>query len=420
MFPNQIKSAFFKNVLLLSTGSVFAQLIIIITSPFITRIFSEEQIGIYTYIISFASVFSGIVNGRYDLSIVTEHDGRNVLSLIKLSFIVGLIISIISAIIFFLYVISSKIENINLLSIALFGAIVLSYSLINILSSFNNRLKEYKVISVVYMIRTFVQNVGAIILGLFSFGYMGLLIPYVAGQFLGVKKQYKSLLPYWSEFKSIHYDELKKVALIHKKQFLFSLPATLISSFSYVIITILIEKLFNFSVVGYYSISVRLLGLPLSVIGINIARVYCEKASREYEMHGQFISSFRKVSFTLFILAIFFVVFLYFFAEPLCGLFFGKEWVVAGTYIIYLSPMFGIKLVVSTLMSSVIIVNKQTIELKNQLLFLVAALFSVISYKAFDLTEVSSFLLLISVSYSVVYLLFYYQLYQCAKGDYLK
>src|SRR3712207_3212540 len=80
------KSSFLKNILILATGSFVAQIIAIACSPILTRIYSAEEMGVFTYIISLTAIFMGVINARYDMSIVTEKDDSNIIPLLQLSF----------------------------------------------------------------------------------------------------------------------------------------------------------------------------------------------------------------------------------------------------------------------------------------------------------------------------------------------
>ena len=66
------KSSFFKNIALLASGSIFAQVIVVLCSPLMTRLFKVEEIGIYSYIIAMVSTFTSVLNLRYDMAIVSE------------------------------------------------------------------------------------------------------------------------------------------------------------------------------------------------------------------------------------------------------------------------------------------------------------------------------------------------------------
>lgn len=395
-------SSFFRAVLLLSSGSVIAQGIRAAAMPVITRIYSPETMGVYTYLISISAIFMGVANLRYEVAIVTDKDDTHVFPLIKLCSIVGLFLTIFASIGFGVYF---YIKGKPLLWSLLLFFNILAYSLTNILTAFNNRNKEYRLISSMYIVRTSVQFVLAIILGLISPIAPFLMIPYVLGEYMGITRQARSLRGHFREIFAFELDKVRSVAIEHKKQPLFSTPALLANSLSYSLITIFIESLFGLEAVGFYSISVSLLGLPLAVIGGNISKVFVQRASGEYASMGTYKQTFNKTFWVLMALSIPMVLVMYFFATPLCRFIFGAEWGLSGKYIMILAPMFGIRFITSALSPAFTIVRKQQIELFLQGVFLISNLASYFITKEKNLS-IEEFLTIVSVLFSFAYLLY--------------
>ena len=409
------KNTFLKSIVILASGSFVAQLISVLSAPIFTRIFTADELGVYTYILSIASIFMAIVNGRYDMSIVTEEKEDNVNSLIKSSLIIGAFSSVIITFGYALYIGVFAHKMNYLYTIAFLLVLLLSYTVINVLTAYNNRKKEYKAITSVYIIRTACQNIGAIILGFFGLGASGLLISYTIGQLLGIKQQAKSLMPNIEKIKKVKLTQMIEVLKLHYKQPLFSVPAIFANSLSYSSVTLFIESLFGMSIVGYYSISVRLLGLPLALISGNVAKVFFETASREYNETKQFYSSFKKTVLFQTLLAIPMVICMMAFAPLACRLIFGPEWEKAGKYVVILAPMFGLRFIVSAISPGMIICSKQKMELVLQLVFLVASAGSFIISKIL-IFSIEYYLICISVSFSISYICFLIVLIKYSKG----
>jgi O-antigen/teichoic acid export membrane protein len=393
-----------KSILVLASGSLIAQLITVITAPFLTRLFTAEDIGVYSYVLSIATIFMSVINGRYDMSIVTEKEEKRVYPLIKLSLLICFFASLIITVGYIIYINFFSKEYIDYLYTAAYMfVLLLTYGILNVLTSYNNRKKEYKIMTSVYVIRTSCQNIGAIFMGLLNMGISGLLFPYALGQLMGINKQAKSLKPHIIDIKNVKTSEMVEVLKLHYKQPMFSAPALLANSFSYSSITLFIGALFGMSIVGYYSISVRLLGLPLSIISGNVSKVFFESASREYNETSQFYESFKKTVLFQVILAIPMVIGMMAFAPKVFSLVFGEEWEIAGKYVVILAPMFGLRFIVSSISPGMIIANKQNSELILQIVFLVA---SIISFGIAKIGELSieNYLICISVLFSFSYI----------------
>lgn len=406
------KSLFLKNIIILATGSFIAQIIAVVCSPILTRIYSPEDMGIFTYIISLTAIFMGVINARYDMSIVTEKEDTNVMPLLQLSFIVGGVVTFFSTIGLGVAVINQGLPAIWIVYVFL---ILLSYAIINPLTAYNNRLKEYKVISKTYTLRKTIQNIGAIITGFFTKTGHGLILPYVIGQYLGINSQSKTLRTKKNELFSINKEKVIEVAKLHKNQPLFSLPAQLANSMSYSLITVFVTNLFGLATVGYYAISVKLLGLPLALIGGNISKVFVERASVEYKQTGGYKKAFNQTFWILLSISIPMVIILYIVSPALCEWFLGKGWGVSGEYIRILAPMFGVRFITSALSPALIIVSKQKFEFLLQLLFLLFNLASYIIAKVFDL-DIIGFLMIVNVLFSFAYALYLFMVFKYSKA----
>ncbi|MDU7214391.1 lipopolysaccharide biosynthesis protein [Clostridium sp.] len=411
---------FMKSITTLASGSVIAQIIAMLISPITTRLFSPEEFGIFTVITTAVGMFTPILCGRYDLNIVTEKDEKKVYALIKLSTIITFVMSLLVSIGYFIYFKFYK-DGYDeyLYSIFILFILLIITGMTNIFTSYNNRMKEYKLMTSVYVIRTVAQNILSVILGVFKTGVLGLLFSNLIGQGLGVKRQAKSLMGKREEIKRITNKDMKHVAQKYIKQPLISGPASFANSFSYSSINLFIENLFGAGTLGFYSMSYRVLGLPLGIISNNVSKVFFEEASKEYNENGGFTSSLRKTTKFLIILAIP-MVFVLIIASPMVfRIAFGTKWEIAGTYVQYLAPMFGVRFVVSAVSPAFIIVQKQDYEILTQSGFIISSICIYLLVKSFGLsTEI--YLILITITFSLVYLIYYYLILRCSSGKYRK
>ena len=402
---NFYKGNYLKNILILTSGSVIGQIVVVGCSPLLTRIYSPAEIGIYSYILAMISTFTSIINGRYDMGIVSEKNQQRSFALVKLSFIVGTIFSIIVSFIFSIYFLSFKKEYSEYSFVLLFFfLIMMSNNLINILNSWNNRLREYKVLSNVNVIRSSVQNVGAVLLGFLKIGLFGLILPYTIGQYMGVSRQSKTMKPYFKSIKSVDKKTVKQVMVDYKRFPIFSAPAMLANSFSYSSITIFMEYLFNLTTVGFYSLSTTILGLPLSLVSGNISKVFFREATSEYQETNKYSSALKKTLVLLFSLSIPMGLIMYFVAPWACSFFLGNKWVVAGEYIKILVPYYMVRFVGTSVSNGFIISQKQDKELLIQILLVVTSVVAMVITKLLN-APVEVFLFLIMILKSGVYAL---------------
>ncbi len=372
MIKKVLKSGFFRSLLVLASGSVIAALINAVCEVAGTWIFPKDAIGVYTFLLAIPLMFISITSLRYDVSIVIEEDERRSLALVKLSMWLSLLVTVLVTIGFVIYIVGFHRDYTPYLYTTPFVAVImLGYGINNILNAFNNRYKEYGTISKKYVIRTAIQRLGAILFGIIfvtllnkpELSVLIMIAPYGLGLFAGAKNQAKGLIDRWGELKSISYQEMWEVAKKHRRQAYYSSPALFVNSYSFSVITFLIEDIFDTTTLAFYSISNRVLGLPISLISGNVAKVYIEEASREFEKTGKFAMAFNKSFLFLTAMAIPMFFAMYYLAPPLCTILLGEGWDVAGAYIKALSLMFSFRLVGTAISQSLAVCNKQGWEL---------------------------------------------------------
>ncbi len=176
-------------------GSLIAQLITALVSPISTRLYTPEQLAVYTLIITVSAMFGPVLCGKYDMAIVSAKDEKEVTNLI----VGGLAVSAITIILvtigyrFYLQTKPEIIEEVGIFAYLLVLILVVN-ALIHLLNRYNNRHKEYKLISSVYVFRTGFQNIGLVLFGFLKLGSLGLLLSQILGSLVGLKRQSKRLI----------------------------------------------------------------------------------------------------------------------------------------------------------------------------------------------------------------------------------
>ncbi|SEN29322.1 Membrane protein involved in the export of O-antigen and teichoic acid [Terribacillus saccharophilus] len=409
-----LKGNFLKSIVTLTSGSIVAQLITLLAAPILTRFYSPKELGVYALVLTAESLFASVICGRYDVSIVSEADEEKIYPIVKVCFFITILFSMLASAGYGIYLFNRENPYDDSISIVFFIFVMLFLSgFIKIAESYNNRYKEYKVMTSVYVLRTSIQNVGSIILGFLKSGVLGLLMPHALGLIFGLKRQTKTLANNKEKIVNSSINQMYNVIKLHYRQPLYSAPAVFANRFSYSSIGLFVESMYGLTVLGFYWISYKALGLPLTVMSNNIAKVFYQQASREFDSTGRFKKSFNKTSLFLLIIAIPMVLALYFLAPPAFKIVFGDGWEQAGVYVKILAPMFGIRLIVNTVSYGLQVARKQSIELVLQLLFVVASILCFLIAKSYGF-NIENYLKSITISFSIGYIIYYFYVMRCA------
>lgn len=367
-----LKSGYLKALTVLTSGSLLGTLFTAIYQVVQTWIYTPDAIGVYDFLTAIPLMFIAVPALRYDIAIVVEQDERNAMALVKLSWYLTIATSTLITLFYGLYLCFFAPEYRQYLYVLPFAfLIVFGYGVNNLLNAYNNRCADYKTISRKFVIRSIVQRGGMTISGvvlislcqLHWLSLLAMIVPYSLGLLAGVRSQAKPLLEHRQTLNSITRKEIWDAAKFHKKQPLFSAPALFVNSVSYSSITLIMEKLFSTATIAYYSISNRVLAMPISLVSGNVAKVFIEEASKEYTTDGRYWKSFKKTFLFLLALAIPMFFCMYFLAPPLCGWLLGDGWKAAGEYIKVMGLMFSFRLVGTSLSQVLVVCKKQVVEL---------------------------------------------------------
>lgn len=351
-------------LMILSSG--IAQVILIITTPIITRLYSPAEFGEFTIFSNIAMILIPIINARYDLLIVNAKNDRSANILSQISFLISLLILLILIPIF---AISAWLYPNFILDFIFIIIMLFLVSLTNIFTNYLNKERKYKVLSLINVFRAGSMALLQIIFGLLSLGSLGLIIGFSLSYITGITLGYKTFKKHFNIVRNK--EETKALFLENKNQLVYSTPSILLNSLSFSVVVFFIGILYTNTEVGIYGMAIRVLGIPVTIISLGLSKIFMQQANDYYIERGNFRNLLLKFSSTLVIVSIILYVPLYLFSEELVNILLGHSWVDAITVIKIVIPLFVIRLIVSTVSLSVIVLQKQQLELILQALFLI-------------------------------------------------
>lgn len=399
-----MKSFYLKSILLLTSGSMLGQIIGFIGSMIMTRMYTASEIGIMTTIVSISGIFAPVINARFDFALVKEQKERYILALVKMSIYIGIALSLIVSLVSYIYFIGIEGFISPFISILFVFLILVIQAFSNVFKSYNNNIGDFKTMTSVIVMRRFAEEISMAIFGLLGWKAIGLLISRVIGQYFGMKREIKNIKKKYKEIISVQWQDMTEAYNIHKRQLYYSAPAALMNAGSYSLISLVVGKYFGLEILGVYAISFAVLGLPLSVISGNVSKVYFSEASKEYAIKGTFNESTNKTLVFLIIVAIVLFLIMYYIFPMIVPFIYGSKYEMSGFMIRILAPMFAVRFVSSAINTGLVVCNKQSFELIIQIMFMlsVAMLAVLCNYK---ILTISTFLLGVSISYSIIYLI---------------
>ena len=415
-------SAFLKkynifDVFILSGGSLISQAIKILSQPIASRIYTPAQFGIIALISELASMFNSVTSFQYELCIVSSDTDEEADKITGMCFYLLLFTSALFLIGIIVYNRLFPDTYSSAGRLIYFAVVLFSfYGISNILRYYNNRHSQYKLMSYVVILSSFIYATLKIGLGLLGAGIFGLLTATLLVDIVGVRLRSKKLWENKARVFGVKPSEIKQLLAKYISQPLAHTPGLFLLSYSFSVIPLFMMTLYgNLSYVGYYSQATAILALPLTLISNNISSVFFKNACTEMTQTGCFKNSFKSTSLFLIALAVVPFILLYLLAPWAFGFFFGEQWTTSGIYARLLIPMFFTRFFSTSVNCGLVVCKKQkaNIILHGLLLILSALIFYIA--KRFSL-PIDAFLLLISLSYSVINTIKYLVVFKYSKG----
>jgi O-antigen/teichoic acid export membrane protein len=344
------KGEFSRNVLTLITGTTIAQAIPVAVSPILARLYSPQDFGVFALYMAVTSILSVVATGRYEQAIMLPREDEDAENVVALSLIISTLIS-------FMLLVIATIWNTPIT--ALLGnpeigrwlyLVPVSVLLMGAYNSFNywlNRQKKFGIMSTNRIMQSSLTAAGQLGLGFSPSGSAGLITSFIGGW----------LVATFSAARFYNYKSfcLRPASIIASAKLYrdypgLSAPSSLLDSASTQTPVFFLTKGYDAATVGFFSLAIRALSAPSSVISTSIGQVYFQKISVLIHSDPNSILSevLRTTKKLTIIAAVTFIPFMLI-GDRIFGFIFGEDWRVAGEYVEILSPALMMRFIVSPL-----------------------------------------------------------------------
>ncbi|MED4079847.1 oligosaccharide flippase family protein [Halalkalibacterium halodurans] len=331
------KSLFLKNVSILMSGTVIAQLLTVAISPILTRIYGPEAFGILAIYTSIVSILSVIVTGRYELAIVIPKNNKDAMNLLYLSCLIVTVVSLVTFIVMLVFNdLLSSILNFNQVNY-MFFYVPLSIFLLGIYQScsyWSTRKKQFKRLSISQVLRSTSVNGTQVSGGVMNFGGIGLIGGQILGQLVATATMvYQLFKEDRSEFvKNKNFGQAKRLLKEYKDFPIYSSGQAFVNSISQNMMPFILLFFFNPVVVGYYALSLRLLQMPVNLVGNSVKQVFYQRASEEINNNEDISNIFLKTTLLLAAISFLPAIIIIICSPYAFSFFLGETWYQGGIY----------------------------------------------------------------------------------------
>lgn len=337
------KDRFWKNVLTLFSGSAIAQAVPVLIFPFLTRIYSKEEVGIYFLYSSVILITQILATFQYQLAIVLPKEERDAKALLMLNILLSAGMSALMLILIFIFndfIISFTKEEGMIRWFYLIPLSTFLLGIFNAASYYLNRIQKYKSISVAKISKSLSLSIAQLALGFLGYLQTGLIASLILGQFIGAI--YILFILYKTDRRIFQFDWqiIRKAAGKYKDIPLFNSVISFLNNLSNQLPIFLITRYFGAGAASDYGLANKVISTPSGLIAQSVGQVFYQESSAIVNK-GDNLHAFVKNTYKqLFRIAIIPFTVMLFIAPWLFKVLFSESYLAAGQYTQILIPWF--------------------------------------------------------------------------------
>ena len=348
------RNSFLKHLSVLMAGTALSNLLIIMTTPILTRLYSPEDFGSLSIFLSILYTLTIIVSLRYETAIPLPEKEEDAFHLLILSTWIAVVMSALTfGTVILLYIadilhIPGIEGHIWLLSLSLLGI-----GLFQVLNNWAIRTEEFDSVSKSKVMMNSGQVGSQMLLGLLSPTVLSLLVGEVAGRFSGVVAYMKTLKQNRLRSYPISIVKMKQVMRRYKSFPLVSSWSALLNNAGTQLPVFFLVAVFDTKTAGFFFLAQKILTVPEGLLGFSASQVYMSQAAQQARLsYREFRTFFWDIVKKMVIMGSVTIGALALVAPPLIQIVFGDVWTETGAFIQVLSIMYVMRIIVHPLVAN--------------------------------------------------------------------
>lgn len=365
------KNAFARGVSVLVGGTAGAQVLLVLASPLLTRLYSPEDFGLLAVYASLLALIGVISSLRYELAIPLPEDDGEAANVAALCLILVVISTILTGVLVLLMgsAIAAALGVPNLAGyLWLLPVGVLLTGFYSVFNYWAVRTKRFTTIAGTKL-RQAVATI-AIQLAAFKLGGIALLLGQVVGQGVGTTTLGLPAVKS-AGFNHVSWAGVKKAAGRYKRFPYFSTWAGFANTAGVQLPPIMLAAIFSPAAAGLFALANRILSLPMSLIGGAIGQVFFSNAAESHRQ-GQLAPLVASLHSKLAHIGLPPALILILLGPDLFAIVFGEQWRQSGEFARWLAPWLYLVFVTSPLSTVSTVTERQKQGLVYHLIQLIS------------------------------------------------
>lgn len=327
---------FFRKVLILVSGNIINQVVLILSYPIISRIFQPQDFGVYEQVNAILLIFLLLSSLRYESAILiatNDQEGRNLQGL-SIIILVGLTVLVFLLILVFRTPISYILNNDNLKGYLFWiPPLLIIGGTRQIYYNWIIRKKGYHLANISNILNSSTNSIFRVITGFLYLHPLSLFVSRVVSFTLSlyalIKRDGNRLINLVRS-KEITLEKMTIVAKTYKDFPLFMSGGMLLNRLSTSITPLILSNFFGVTFLGYYAMANTALNIPVSILRRSFNTVFLQESAELKNKGGPVSIMLKQLTVYIFLAGIFPTLIITFYGPSLFSFVLGVKWRMSG------------------------------------------------------------------------------------------
>lgn len=353
-----------RGVSLITTSAIAGQVLLLLVSPLLTRIYEPEEFGALAVYGSVTGMLTVIAGGRWELAVPVASEDDEATDVVALGAGTLVVVTALTSLGLMIWgPVLTDVTNTPALEPLLWCIPlgILGAASYRLLTYWLLREQIYKEIAYTSIVRDGTRAGSQLGLGWAGFGTSGLVVGQVVGDVSGCWRIFRTFLDEALSDYDPSVQRLRRVAARYRRFPIFSMPASLLNTGARQAPALVLAGLIGPAWAGFYSLTDRVLRVPMRAVGNAVAKTFYSEFSSLIR-NGRLEDArmlFLKTSGVLLGLSAIPAIVLIVAGEQLFSFVFGSEWAMSGRIASILGLVMAFQLTVSPVSQTLNILERQ-------------------------------------------------------------
>ena len=334
---------------ILTSGSMIAQLVLLATTPWLSRLFAPESFGHFALMLTISTIGGSVGGLCYEAAVILPRSRRTAQALYRLAFLLSLVVpflmvGLLVAVQYLFPRLLGQMLSIDFYLYCLLGTVLTTQ--INILCSGHSRAGQYTPVATNKVTQTLLPAAAQIALAYLGLAAEGLMLGRVLG-LLGSEALLTRKLPRGYRLRDMAKARLASMAAVGRshKDFLLQVPRQLLVRGATMLPAALLLGSYGPTVAGFYFFAQRLIERPGMLLGDSLTRVPMKQFAVRVQERKPLARAALLYTLAIGTPVVLGIVLLALVAHPLFRIMFGVRWEPAAAYALILAGWAAVRLV---------------------------------------------------------------------------